>query len=120
MLHPFISTLIRRPNLLVDHLAGYADLIREEASEAGADLVQRVVAWVLVIIGATVFMILSGIALMLGAVGPFHWALLAVPLAVLALTVVAVIKARQPVLQPHFAEVKAQVDRDAQALRSVT
>lgn len=121
MLHPFISTLIRRPNLLIDHLAGYADLIREEASDAGADLIQRVVAWVLVIICATVFLILAGVALMLAAVSSqFHWALVAVPAVVLILTVAAVLKARQPTLHHHFSEVKAQVDRDAQALRSAT
>jgi hypothetical protein len=103
MLHPFISTLIRRPNLLVDHLAAYADLL----------------AWVLVGIGAMVFLILAGTALMLGAAtGQFHWALVAVPAVVLALTLVAVVKARKPVIRSHFAEVKAQVDRDAQALRS--
>lgn len=121
MLHPFISTLIRRPNLLIDHLAGYADLIREEASEAGVDLVERLVAWVMVVIGATVFLILSGVALMLGAVtGQFHWALVAVPLVMLVLVVLAVLKARKPVIRNHFAEVKAQVDRDAQALRSAS
>ncbi len=119
MLHPFISTLIRRPNLLMDHLGAYADLIREEASEAGVDMVQRIVAWVLVLIGAMVFLVLTGVALMLGAAtGQFHWALIAVPAVVLLLTVGALIKARKPILRSHFAEVKAQVDRDAQALRS--
>ncbi|MGQ2981228.1 MAG: hypothetical protein ACT6Q9_16170 [Polaromonas sp.] len=119
MLHPFISTLIRRPNLLIDHLAGYAELVREEASEAGVDLIQRVVAWVLVVIGAMVFLILAGVALMLGAVtSQFHWALVAVPAVALVLTLMAFFKARQPLTRSHFAEVRAQVDRDAQALRS--
>lgn len=119
MLHPFISTLIRRPNLLIDHLAGYAELIREEASEAGVDLIQRVVAWVLVGVGAMVFLILAGMALMLGAAtSQFHWALIAVPAVALALTLAAFINARNLVLRSHFSEVKAQVDRDAQALRS--
>lgn len=119
MLHPFISTLIRRPNLLIDHLAAYADLVREEASEAGADLVQRVVAWVLVAVGALVFLILAGVALMLGAAtNQFHWALIAVPAVALALTLAAFFRARKSVPRNHFAEVRAQVDRDAQALRS--
>ena len=119
MLHPFISTLIRRPNLLVDHLAAYADLVREEASEAGADLLQRLLAWALVGIGATVFVILAGTALMLGAAtGQFHWALVAVPAVALVLTLAAFFRARQPLARSHFAEVKAQVERDAQALRS--
>ncbi|MDP1565831.1 MAG: hypothetical protein Q8N13_07735 [Acidovorax sp.] len=119
MLHPFISTLIRRPNLLIDHLGGYAELIREEASDAGADLLKTVVAWVLVAVGAMVFLILAGTALMLGAAtNQFHWALVAVPAVALALTVAAFFKARKPLAPSHFSEVKAQFDRDAQALRS--
>jgi uncharacterized membrane protein YqjE len=119
MLHPFISTLLRRPNLLIDHASAYADLIREEASEAGADLLQRLVAWVLVGIFAMLFLVLTGVALMLGATGSqFHWALVAVPGAAFAVTVIAFIKARQPATHTPFAEVKAQLDRDAQALRS--
>jgi uncharacterized membrane protein YqjE len=121
MLHPFVSTLIRRPHLVIDHLAAYADLIREEASEAGTDLLQRVVAWVLVLVCAIVFLILAGVALMMGALmNQFHWALVAVPAFVLLLMVAAVVKARKPVLQTHFSEVRAQVDRDAQALRSAS
>lgn len=119
MLHPFVSTLIRRPNLLIDHLGAYAELVREEASEAGADLLQTVVAWVLVGVGAMVFLILTGVALMLGAsTNQFHWALIAVPAVALALTVAAFFKARKPMPASHFSEVKAQFDRDAQALRS--
>ncbi len=108
MLHPFISTLLRRPNLLIDHASAYAGLIREEASEAGADLVQRLVAWVLV-----------GIFAMLGATAAqFHWALVAVPGFALVVMVIAFFKARQPGVHTPFAQVKAQLDRDAQALRS--
>ena len=121
MLHPFISTLIRRPNLLIDHLAGYAELIRDEASEAGADFLGRIIAWVMVAVCAVVFLVLTGVAVMLAMVtSPFHWALVAVPLAVLVLMMVALMRARKPSLSSHFAEVRAQVDRDAQALRSAT
>ena len=121
MLHPFISTLIRRPNLLVDHLSAYAELIQQEASEAGTDLIERILAWVMVIVCATVFLILAGVALMLGVVlAQFHWVLVAVPAIVLALLLAALMKARKPLLQNRFAEVRAQVDRDAQALRSAT
>lgn len=119
MLHPFISTLIRRPNLLVDHLAAYAELVQQEASEAGTELLGRILAWAMVVVCAIVFLILTGVALMLGAVlTQFHWVLVAVPAVVLALLLVAVLIARKPLQQNNFAEVKAQVDRDVQALRS--
>ncbi len=119
MLHPFVSTLIRRPNLLIDHVAAYAELVRDEACEAGTDILGRVMAWVMVAVCAIVFLVLTGVALMLAMVtSPFHWMLVAVPLAVLVLMVAAWLRARKPSLSKHFAEVKAQLDRDAQALRS--
>ncbi|WP_395058908.1 hypothetical protein [Polaromonas sp.] len=106
---------------MIDHLAGYAELIREEASEAGVDFLGRVMAWVMVAVCAIVFLVLAGVALMLAMVtSPFHWALVAVPSAVLVLMFVAWLKTRKPLTSNHFAEVRAQVDRDAQALRSAS
>ncbi|MBA3593496.1 MAG: hypothetical protein H0W47_06815 [Polaromonas sp.] len=119
MLHPFISTLIRRPNLLIDHLGGYAELIREEASEASVDLIRRAFIWALAAVGAMLFLILAGVAIMLGAVtNQFHWALVAVPAVPLVLTLAAFFKAQKLLPPSHFSEVRAQFDRDAQALRS--
>lgn len=118
MLHPLFSTLIRRPDLLVDHLSGYAALIEEEASETGAELLQRGLAWMIAVLFAVVFLTLTGVALMLGLLlNQFHWVLVAVPAIVLALLVIALVKAREPLKTSRFAEVKAQVNRDAQALR---
>jgi hypothetical protein len=45
MLHPLFSTIVQRPDLVVDHLSAYAALFQEEASDAGAELVTRAVAW---------------------------------------------------------------------------
>ena len=118
MLHPLFSTLIRRPDLLVDHLSGYAALIHQEASEAGAELLRRSLAWVLAALCAAVFLTLAGVALMLGVLlNQFHWVLVAAPAIVLVLLAAAVLKARVPPHPSRFAEVKAQVSRDAQALR---
>ncbi len=118
MLHPLFSTFISRPDLLVDHLSGYAALIHEEAFEAGAELVQRGLAWALAAMCAAVFLTLAGVAVMLGVVlNQFHWVLVAAPAIMLVLLAVAVLKARQPLRSRRFSEVKAQVSRDAQALR---
>jgi uncharacterized membrane protein len=118
MLHPLFSTLISRPDLLVDHLSGYAALIHEEASDAGAELLQRGVAWAVAALCAAVFLTLAGVALMLAVLlNQFHWVLLATPAVMLVLMVVAVVKAREPLRTSRFAEVKAQALRDAQALR---
>jgi hypothetical protein len=120
MLHPLFSILINRPDLLVDHLSGYAALVHEEASEAGAELLQRSLAWAVAAICVAVFLALTGVALMLGLLlNQFHWVLVAVPAAVLLLLVAAVARARKPSGTQRFAEVKAQVSRDAQALRKL-
>lgn len=118
MLHPLFSTVIQRPDLLVDHLSGYAALIHEEASEAGSALIQRSLAWAVAAMCAGVFLTLAGVALMLGLLlSRFHWVLVGAPAIMLVLLAVAVLKARQPLCTGGFAEVKAQVARDAQALR---
>ena len=118
MLHPLFSTLIHRPDLLVEHLSGYAALLHEETSEVGAELLERSLAWVLVALCAAVFLALAGVALMLGVMlQQFHWVLVATPAAVLLLLALALVKARVPPRPSRFAELKAQVSRDADALR---
>lgn len=119
MLHPLFSILVRRPDLVVDHLSAYGALIHEEASEAGSELLQRGLAWGLVILCAGVFLTLAGVALMLGILlNQFHWVLVAIPAVMLLLLLVAFGKARQPLAATRFEELKVQLDRDAQALRA--
>ena len=119
MLHPLFSILVRRPDLLVDHLSGYAALAHEEASEAGAELIKRLVAGALAMVCAITFLTVSGVALMLGVLlGQFHWVLIALPVGMLVLLLLAANLARQPLAAQRFVELKAQVQRDAQALRT--
>ncbi|HYW56896.1 MAG TPA: hypothetical protein VE934_08045 [Polaromonas sp.] len=119
MLHPLFSTIIRRPDLLVDHLAGYATLIGAEASESGAELLQRGLAWAVTVMCGAIFVMLTGTAVMLGFVlNQFHWMLVAVPGVTLVLLIVAASKAMKPLTTGRFDEVRAQVTRDAQALRT--
>ena len=119
MLHPLFSTIVQRPDLVVDHLSAYAALFQEEASEVGTELLTRTVAWVMAVLSAVVFLALAGTAVMLGCVNnQFHWALVAVPAAALLLTIVAVVIAKKPMEGKRFPEIKAQIDSDARALRN--
>lgn len=119
MLHPIFSILVRRPDLLVDHVSGYAALIHEEATEVGAELLQRSLAWAAAAVCGALFLVLAGVALMLGVMlNQFHWVLIAVPVVLLVLMGVAITRARAPLQTDAFVELKAQVDRDAQALRT--
>lgn len=120
MLHPLFSTIVQRPDLVLDHLSAYGALFHEEASSAGSDFLRRVVAWVLTVLAALLFLGLTGTALMLGFMqNQFHWVLVAVPGFALFLLVVTLVMARKPMRTQRFAELKAQLDSDAQALRSV-
>lgn len=117
MLHPVFTTLIKRPDLVADHVTAYVELVQQEASGLGADWIKRGVAWAMAAFGALLFLVLGGVALMLGAVLQFHWMLIAVPGAVLLLTLVALARARAPQREERFKELKAQLQNDAQALR---
>jgi hypothetical protein len=120
MVHPIFSVLITRPELVMDHVAGYAALVQEEASSVGLEVAKRVVAWGVAVIGLLVFLILAGVAVMLGAVqGEFHWALAIVPGVALAVSLAAWNVARQRLPSKAFTELRAQLDADAQALRAV-
>jgi peptidoglycan/LPS O-acetylase OafA/YrhL len=120
MLHPLFSTIVQRPDLVLDHLSAYGALFHEEATNAGSEFLGRVVAWVLALLAALLFLGLAGTALMMGFMqNHFHWVLVAVPGFALLLLVAAVIRAKKPLRSERFPELRAQLDSDALALRSV-
>lgn len=121
MLHPLFSTLVKRPDLVVDHIAAYAALFHQEAVSAGTGLLTRAAAWVVAVLTTVVFLGLTGVALMLGLMqNQFHWVLIVVPGVALLLVVIAVLGALKPWQTEQFAELKAQIDSDARALRMVS
>jgi peptidoglycan/LPS O-acetylase OafA/YrhL len=120
MVHPIFSVLITRPELVMDHVAGYAALVQEEASTVGVQVARRAVAWGVTVIGLLVFLILAGVAVMLGAMhDEFSWTLVVVPGIALVVAVAAFLVARQPLPSKAFTELKAQLDADTQALRTI-
>lgn len=119
MVHPIFSVLITRPELVMDHVAGYAALVQEEASTVGIAVARRAVAWAVAAVALFVFLVLVGVAVMLGAVGGFHWALVLTPAVVLAVAIAAMLYARQKLPTRVFTELRAQLDADAQALRTL-
>jgi hypothetical protein len=120
MLHPIFALLIKRPELVIDHVAGYAALVQEEASSVGTEVAKRAIAWAVTLFGLLIFLVLAGVAAMLGVMqGEFHWILVVVPGIALVISVGAWSVARQRLPAKAFTELKAQIDADAQALRSV-
>ncbi len=118
-MHPLCLTMIRRPDLVVDHLSAYAALFQQEASQASQTLINRVLIWFVAILSAAICVVLSGTALMLGVLqNQFHWILVAVPGAMALCALGAFAWTRQPVLADHFSNVKSQLASDASALRT--
>jgi hypothetical protein len=120
MLHPIFSVLVTKPELVMEHVAGYASLMRDEASSVGLEVAKRAIAWGVTLFSLLVFLILAGVAAMLAAVqDQFHWAFVLVPAIALALAVAGFMVARKPLPEKAFSELKAQLDADAQALRAI-
>lgn len=118
MFHPIFSVLIKKPDLVIEHLAGYVALAQEEASTAGTHVASRIAAWAVVLVAGSVFLTLAGVAVMLGVMmDRFSWALVLVPGAMLVVALFAAVLARKPFPPGNFAEMKAQIDADVRALR---
>ena len=121
MLHPLFSTLIQRPDLVVEHLSAYGALFHQEATKAGSDLVKRYLAWVVAGICGLIFVLFAGFAVMLGTLqNQFHWVLLAVPGCAFLFMVVAIAKANASLTETRFADLKTQINSDVQALKAAS
>ena len=120
MLHPIYGTVLGHPELVGDHLANYGALIQEEVSAATRGVVARLIAGVVAAVGAMLALGLVGVAVMMGALHGFHWALVVVPgVAVVMAAVCAYIASRPSQLHP-FTDLRSQVQADLQALRLAT
>ena len=120
LVHPIFSVLMSRPELVVDHMAGYAALARDQASSVGGEVARRAIAWAVAALGFAMFLVLTGVAFMLGAMHEqFHFVLVLVPAIALAIAVAALMVARKPLPEKAFDELKAQLEADAQALRAI-
>ena len=120
MVHPIFSVLITKPELVMEHVAGYASLMRDEASSVGKEVAKRAIAWGVTLFAALVFLILAGVAAMLAAAhDAFRWSFVVIPLIPLAISIAGFTVARKRLPEKAFTELKAQLDADAQALRAI-
>ncbi|CAN5905867.1 hypothetical protein BH11PSE13_BH11PSE13_23530 [soil metagenome] len=119
MLHPIFSTVLGHPELIADHLANYAALVKEESASAGRGVVQRLIASVLALVSSMLALGLIGISVMLGVLhGSFNWVLVIVPgVAILVAAIAGYIAARPSAFHP-FTDLRAQLDADVSALHA--
>jgi len=118
MLHPIFSTVLGHPELVAEHLANYAALVRQESAQAGRGLVARIVAGVLAAACAALALGLTGVAVLLGVMhGSFHWVLVAVPGVALVIAAICMWYATKSVPSYGFDDLRSQLGADLQALR---
>ncbi|MBL0420148.1 phage holin family protein [Ramlibacter sp. AW1] len=118
-MHPILSVLIRRPELVSDHLSSYAGLIREEAAQVGAEVAKRAVAGAIAAVCGLVFLVLAGVAAMLWALTGFHWMLVIAPGVFLVVAAIAGMQAMRKLPQAAFRETRSQLSADAQTLQAL-
>ena len=119
MLHPIFSTVLGPPELIAEHVANYAALVKQETGEAARGLVARIVAGVLAAASAMLALGLIGVAVLLGVLhGSFHWVLVAVPGVAVLIAVVCGWYAARPSPSHGFDDLRSQLDADMQALHN--
>ena len=113
--------IIERPDLLIDHALAYAALAQREAESVKQHWVRKIVAGAVALASALSFVMLSGVAMMMYAVTQFRvdatWVLIAVPGAMLVITIVASMVALSKG-KPRTESLGDQVRIDLKAIRS--
>lgn len=119
MLHPIFSTVVSRPDLVLDHMTNYVALAAEEVATTGTDLKRRVVGLAVAGIFGLLFLTFAGIAIMLGLVlAQFHWVLVLVPGAALLIALGALLGTKPPPVSERFAELRNQARADMALMRA--
>lgn len=119
MLHPIFSTVLGHPELVAEHLANYAALVRQETAQAGRGLVARIVAGVLAAASAMLALGLIGVAVLLGVLhGSFHWVLVIVPGVAVLIAAFCAWYATRPSPSHGFDDLRSQLEADLQALHN--
>jgi polysaccharide pyruvyl transferase WcaK-like protein len=120
-MHPLFLTIIRRPDLVINHLSAYASLLVQEANQASQSLVNRVLISLIAVLSMAICVVLSGTALMLGVLqNQFHWVLVAVPGAMALCALCAFAWTKKIIWTSHFNNIKTQLFNDAAALSTAT
>jgi len=120
MLHPIFTTVLVHPELIANHLAGYAALAKEEASATAHSLLTRLISGVLSLVSALLALTMGGIAVMLGVLhGSFNWVLVIVPGVAALVAVVCAVIASRPSHLNAFADLRDQFRADLKAFSSL-
>lgn len=117
MIYALLKALFFKPRLLAEHVGNYVELIRGEMGGTVRQWLVKVVAWAVFGIGMLVFLVLSGVAAMIGIIlGQYHWILLLVPAVPLVCAVIALVIGLRKAETSGISHIKSQFSADMQAL----
>ncbi|MEO7255040.1 MAG: hypothetical protein ABIZ64_12480 [Casimicrobium sp.] len=125
MLVPLFNLVTHRPDLIIDHLAGYMKLAQDEMHGAKQQLIRRTIAGAVALIFALAFIVLAGMALMLASVATtqtqagFNTTLVVVPAVALVAAIVAIVVAMKSGTDATAVSFADHIQRDIQAVRQV-
>ncbi len=127
MLVPIFNLVTHRPDLIIDHLAGYLKLAQDEVNGIKQQLIRRTIAGAVAAVFAVAFIVLVGVAIMFASVAstqlqsefPGNAALIVVPAVALAAAIIAAIVAMKSGIDQPSVSFADHIQRDIQAFRQV-
>lgn len=123
-MHPLLRLIATHPQLLVDHVEAYADLLVEEIGHVSNTWKRRTLLQAVALCSVGVAAMLAGVAMMLWAVVPLAemptpWALVAAPLLPIATAIGCWVAAHQ-LASKNFDNLRQQIKVDMGLLREVS
>jgi uncharacterized membrane protein YqjE len=125
MIHPLLTLIAMKPQLLGDHVEAYAELVGAEVGKTSKLWTMRAVYGIAAAFLLATFVTFTGVAVMLWAVVPtdsmnIPWLLVVVPLVPLVGGIFCIVRAKAHPAQSAFQTVKDQLSADLQMLREVS
>src|SRR5262249_14834866 len=119
MIHPLLTLIATKPQLLGDHVEAYAELVGTEVGKTSKLLMMRIVYGVAAAFLLSTFITFTGVAIMFWAVVPTDsmnvpWLLVLVPLVPLVGGVFCLVRAKASTGRNAFETVKEQLSADMQ------
>lgn len=126
MIHPLFRLLVSEPQMLAEHVEGYAELVAEEVGAATERVKRRVLLHAVSVVAILVALLMASMALLLWAAIPTEnmrapWVLLIAPAAPALVAVWAQVAARSRSSDSKgMTAIREQFAADAAMLKSVT
>ncbi len=121
-MHPLFHLIATRPQLLLEHVESYAELVGAEMGIVTTSWKRSIILYAVALCLLVVGVALAGVALMLWAVLPEEmmsapWVLIAVPVPLLVIAVICLLYARTSTEARAFDNLRRQVSEDMALLR---